>query len=613
MISRKNYFAIAAVMFIVFFLFQFSQVLKETGNNYDSNTYAEIYIPDKHVFDSKTVQGGEALIEEWGDNGYVGFLGRKETPIGSIVSQWVTYTKRNILYMNNVYKLDMEAYGKPEAVIIDSRYVDFDKETSVLRSFVDAGVSLVFCNIPTPSYIRSNKELMGLLGIQTVMKDSTRVEGIRLFPGFLLGGETIYQPTNEAEESRQDFDLDIPWYITLGGTKTYMVGMMEEELKDHPDKNEYFPAIIWRNSLGPAQVFVVNADFMETTAGIGVLSSMIYELSDYQIYPIVNAQNTFLVGFPLMAEENAAPLYAKYNRGVDAFQKDIIWPTLVSLMEKEKLTFTCLLSTKYNYKDASQASTEIFSDYVGTLNARAAEIGVSLYYSGLPNLSLKLKEDNYYFSKIKSGFYATSAFVPLNEIDSISEYLDDDELNHLQTIATDHDVMRPILSYYNDDITMQCLTSDTRHFSYKDDLMLKSVETALAYNNAKLNITRILWPEDPEDSWEILYDDMSSSLDTYWKPFRTFEGTTLTQADRRVRTFLNIYCTSEREEGVIHLKVEGSDGETCFFMLRIHTDKVTSVTGGSYKLIEDGAYLVEVNGTEADIFIESLEDQAIIK
>ena len=613
MISKKNYFAIAAVMFIVFFLFQFSQVLKETGNNYDSNTYAEIFIPEKHTFESKTLQGGEALKEEWGDNGYVGFLGRKETPIGSIVSQWVSYTKRNILYMNNVYKLDLEAYGKPEAVIIDSRYVDFDDETSVLQGFVDAGISLVFCNIPTASYIKSNQKLMDLLGIQTVRDTNVHVEGIRLFPGFLLGGETIYQPTKASEELRQDLDLDMPWFITLGGTKTYMVGMMDEALKDDPQKNEFVPAVIWRNSLSTAQVFVVNADFMETTAGIGILSSMIYELSDYQIYPVVNAQNTFLVGFPLMAEENAAPLYAKYNRGVDAFQKDIIWPTLVSLMEKEKLTFTCLLSAKYNYKDASPSSTEIFNDYVGTLNARGAEIGVSLYYSGLPNLSLKLKEDNFYFSKIKTGFYATSAFVPLNEIDSISEYLDDEELKHLQTIATDHDVMRPILSYYNDDITMQCLTSDTRHFSYKDDLMLKSVETALAYNNAKLNMTRILWPEEPEDSWEILYDDMSSSLDTYWMPFRTFDGTTLTQADRRVRTFLNIYCSSEREEGVIHLRVSGSEGETCYFILRIHTDKVSSMTGGNYKLIEEGAYLIELNGTEADIFIEDLEDQAIIK
>lgn len=600
-------------MFIVFFLFQFSQVLKEAGNNYDSNTYADIYIPDKHVFDSKSVQAGEELKEEWGQNGYVGFLGRKDTPIGSIVSQWVSYTKRNILYMNNSYTLDTEAYGKPEAVIIDSKYVDFDKETAILAGFVEEGISLVFCNIPAASYIRGNQDLMHLLGIQTVMQDSVHVEGIRLFPGFLLGGETIYEPANAKEEIRQDLDLDIPWFYTLGGTKAYMVGLMEKELKDNPEKNEYFPAIIWRNSLGPAQVFVVNADYMETTAGIGILSSMIYELSDYQIYPVINAQNTFLVGFPLMAEENADPLYRKYNRGVDAFQRDIIWPTLVALAEKEKLTFTCLMSAKYNYSDASEASTEIFNEYIATLNARGAEIGISLMYSGLNNLSGKLKADNRYFSELDTGFYATSVFVPLEEADRVEAYLGDSELNHIQTIATDHNVMKPIISYYNDDITMQCLTSDTKEFSYKDDLMLKSVETALGYNNAKLNMTRILWPEDESDSWEILYDDMSSSLDTYWKPFRTFEGTTLTEADRRVRTFLNIYCTSEREEGVIHLKVSGSDGEDCFFVLRIHTDKVKSMTGGSYKLIEDGAYLIEVNGTEADIFVENLEDQAIIK
>ncbi len=39
MISRRNYFTITIVMFIVFFLFQFSNVALESWNHYEENSY----------------------------------------------------------------------------------------------------------------------------------------------------------------------------------------------------------------------------------------------------------------------------------------------------------------------------------------------------------------------------------------------------------------------------------------------------------------------------------------------------------------------------------------------------------------------------------------------
>lgn len=39
MISRRNYFTITVIMFIVFFLFQFSNVALESWNHYEENSY----------------------------------------------------------------------------------------------------------------------------------------------------------------------------------------------------------------------------------------------------------------------------------------------------------------------------------------------------------------------------------------------------------------------------------------------------------------------------------------------------------------------------------------------------------------------------------------------
>lgn len=40
MVSRRNYLAITAVMLVVFFLFQFTNVALESWNDYKNNSYA---------------------------------------------------------------------------------------------------------------------------------------------------------------------------------------------------------------------------------------------------------------------------------------------------------------------------------------------------------------------------------------------------------------------------------------------------------------------------------------------------------------------------------------------------------------------------------------------
>ena len=39
MVSRRNFISIAAIMLVVFFMFQFTNVALEMWNNYDENKY----------------------------------------------------------------------------------------------------------------------------------------------------------------------------------------------------------------------------------------------------------------------------------------------------------------------------------------------------------------------------------------------------------------------------------------------------------------------------------------------------------------------------------------------------------------------------------------------
>lgn len=605
MVSRRNFVIIVIVMAITLFLFQFSQVARNAGNDYTNNPYADTPTIENHEWKGMNVDVASADSSMLSGKTYTLFLGDKESNYGNIVNQWAKYTKRNLVTTKNLSDFKFSKENKPEFVIVDSKYAKFDTDTAKFKEFVDNEVSIVFGTLPESSVVMANDELKSLLGVSGVKEEEVTVEGIKLFAGFLLGGETIYEPQKKNEEKRQDLALTMPWYLTAGGTKTYMVGLMDEYYKDYEFKNDYFPAIIWRNSFGNAQVFCVCGDYMNTTTGLGILSAMIYELSDYQLYPVVNAQNTLLVDYPLMANENEDKVYSIYTRSYDAFQSGPIWSSLISLAEKDKLAYTSFLSPKYNYNDPAEPSHDNYSYFLKMFNERDIEVGLSLEHDANTDLMDKLDFDKQYYDALENRYPATSAFFDMKDIDYLSKAVNTDYVKRVRTIACDENINVPILSYITPDITLQSLTSNTEDFTYSRDLMLKSIETVLGYDNAKLTFSKVAWPQDESDQWENIYDDMSSSLATFWQPFRVFDHTTLTESDSRVRTFLNIDYSSDKSNEVIQLNVTGRDDNTCYFILRTHGEDIKSATGATYEKIEDYAYLIKVDNDYAVINVEN--------
>lgn len=102
----------------------------------------------------------------------------------------------------------------------------------------------------------------------------------------------------------------VPWYTTGAGTKTYMVGTLSDEtieqtvdneiraqyagMEEEAAKNSLLPAILWRNSVDTAKIFCVNGDYLADISAVGILDAMMGETYDYDIYPVINAQNLVL-------------------------------------------------------------------------------------------------------------------------------------------------------------------------------------------------------------------------------------------------------------------------------------------------------------------------------
>ena len=325
MLSRRDFFAIFLMMLTVFFIFQFSLVMKAAGNEYDVN---------EHVVEVELKASDVPVIEA---DKKVWFIGDINGPVGDAVCQWCTYTRQQLEVFSEIP--EPKSITGLEAIVIDPKTVDIKNKTDKILKLTELRATLIFGDLPEATYIDSDEELKKLLGITKVVKPAIHVEGVQIFSGFLLGCEMVYAVNKDVPEEKrfEDLDLDIAWYDTGLGTKTYIVGVMDEDLV-HPYD---FPKMIWRSYYNGTFVYAVNGDYLQGMMGIGFLDSMIYDTKEYYIYPVVNANNIVFADFPYLTNENSEELKKIYSRDAEGFQRDIAWPGIISMATRSDFCMTC--------------------------------------------------------------------------------------------------------------------------------------------------------------------------------------------------------------------------------------------------------------------------------
>ena len=164
----------------------------------------------------------------------------------------------------------------------------------------------------------------------------------------------------------------------------------------------------------------------------------------------------------------------------------------------------------------------------------------------------------------------------------------------------------PIVGYIGENLTAQYATGNGVTHTFMDDFRLRCVETALGYSTIVLDLERVTYPESEEDSWHTLSKRIAANLVTYWKPYDAFEETTLAGSDDRIRRFLTLDYTSERNGDTIFLTIEHFDSEA-YFLLRLSGEKVKSIEGGSVTGVETDVYLIRAAEPEVSIQVEKEE------
>lgn len=613
MVSRRNYLTIAMMFVILLFMFQFTGVMKEQLSEYESNEYADdtttsFQRSDAFLAEQTSADACEVI--------YVGEAGGAEE---SVVKTWCSYRKRTFFCSSSLALLDSLQDDALQVLVVDGSKVTSEEEVAVLRREAQMGVTVIFATLPQSSVIREYRDLRELLGIRAVIADEIPLAGMHLFSGFLLGGEEIYEVTEPGEEERQDMNPSVPWYTTGAGTKTYMVGTLSDEtieqtvdneiraqyagMEEEAAKNSLLPAIFWRNSVDTAKIFCVNGDYLADISAVGILDAMMGETYDYDIYPVINAQNLVIADLPAFVSENEEEMQKRYSQSAQAVYQEIVWPSLTSIASRTGAKMTCMMTPQFTYTDEEEPDGENVTYYLKRLKEEHAEAGLSAdSREGIP-LSEKIKQDQTFWQTYAPSYRFLSLYA-----DGVKSIGEKSALPaEIRTVALGSGASGQAVGYLNENVTLQPSTSSGIRHTFLDDFKVKCMETALGYSNITLDLYSMTYPEGDEDSWEKMSKKIAANLGTYWKAYEAFDATTLTESDVRIRRFLALDYKQQRAGNVITLSLEHRE-DAAWFLLRLHGEKVTEVAGGSFEEIEDGVYLILAEEDEVSVEVQTGEE-----
>ena len=613
MLSKRNFAMMLTMIMVILILFLSSVVLKEYFNDYDVNHAVSDEAPAEQLESGKAGDKGTqtGTASEASD---ILFIGEKDNGYYDAMKEWTGYRKKSFITASSLAEMRsrLKSYKKDKpCVLIDGELLVLNTEASseLLTEYVKEGGVVIFYRLPSYQAIEKSNALQNLLGIQHLRAESVKLQDIRLYSGFLLGGETHYSFVDVKDPKLVDMERNVPWYDISSRTKSYMVGFISEEEKVSMNlENEDLPAVIWRSSLGKGYAFAVNGDYMKGESSLGLLDAMIYETEDYVVYPVVNAQNFTAAGFPDLTVENEDKLAEVYGMTSQQFCRDILWPSLVAATEGEKWKVTSFVSVKQSDYSWNEPKEEDFIDYLKYFNEESAEAGVSLGRIGSTDISRSVMEEADTLKSWDLDYVFAGGYVRNENKDKLASLIDKDgnmeHFGNIRTVVGEYDEDNSILGWLSRRITVQNATADAYRHSYKDSLRLKSIETALGYSNVQADMYRILWPESEKDEWQSVAEKMASNIQTYWKPFAAFDKTTISESDRRVRDFLNGSVKSKRTGNRIIIETENFS-QDAYLLLRTHGEHPKEMTGGAWKEVENDTYLLTLTEDNASVELES--------
>lgn len=602
MLSKRVYFTVSSLMMLVLFMFQFSGIIRKKYNNFDENKYAVSEKNDLNKNNVFTVLTDEDKVVK-SISGYIVYIGDINTKTGNTVYEWCSYTKRNLLVYKTVSQYHRYNEKYPDAILIDSDYVNIDRDIDTFSLLTDYGINLVFCTLPSYSAISENQRFEQLCGISP-HRESVNASGLKLYSGFLFGGEAWYTKENDPDGKFQNMKLTMPWYNTSNATKTYMSAVVESEDGSKID-NEDQPAVIWRKSHDHAYVFCINGDYIKDISGMGILTAIMSESKDLDIYPVVDSQSVIVNNFPMFSFENDDAVEKYYLRNTSSLLENVIWPDISNLAESTGARFTFMAAPQINYSDNNLVSVREMDYFFRLFSEISSEAGLTTTRDDATSIDEKLTADAGIFSNYLSNYKFTSIIARKDELENVLSSKNSliDDVNTIVTDSQDYGGTK-LFSYVNDNvINVECpVTSDK--YTYSDDFRQRCFQTALAYTNIEFNMTGVCNPDDEKELWNEEIKSKSTALTSYMKNSKMFTKCSISQADKRIREFMAADYSYKQNSSYVSLDITGAQ-ETARFIVRLRTGEVENVSGAVCTKVEKGVYLITAQSKHVEMTIKT--------
>lgn len=594
-ISKSAFVTMSVTMIATLVLFQFSNISAIYASQAMKNANAE---QDITITSNKTIQASKLHSPSTYETALIGGKNNRET---MIAEEWCIYTKQRYYRFPSLRDLYENISQNCKLLIVNAYVIDSTEDINILISLAKRGVSIILTSLPDISLFRSYPKLMELTGVRKIEADSYYTNGMTVFEGFLLGGKATYN----------DMKKSIPYFSLESGTKTYISAAIKNQEQKNI-KNEELPPILWRNYYGNAFIFCVNYDFFQDHTGLGMLTAMISETTGYNLYPIVDSQIVIFQNFPYLSNENSSRISRQYFYSSKAFCENVLWPDIVSILSATGDKFSGMIAPKLEYSDSEDVSLDSLKFYFKQTERISGELGIS--GDQMESISFHDEKILYDTEKFKqlAPDYDFTVFSPGNMPESEYDYYlnyfwNESVLSNIRTLVLPKEQEhKAILSFYNTKIMSLACTNNGFSHADKEDLYLRSIETALGYSAVSLDFSRVIYPNGKADDWTTLSRDMARFLDTYWKNFRkAFKQVNISEADQRARKFFALYYNYYRRNDTISLSITNFEDEASF-LLDLADEKVVSVSGGTFTKAEKDKYVIHADSKT--VLIEVAED-----